>query len=187
MPYKVFTEEELEHLVPYTWRRRGNAVDRTRWNPPRVKGACQQHGIPVKDSEVVSLVFEDATSDWEQLVHLESDVETLVDARPYKRGVLIPYDLRHAKHRVACRTSEGKLWVWNVWQYRGPQGELRLESCENFAGMLVEELPNGYRYRCNEGRDDDDYDDLIFRIERTGVVEPPRRKRGSRRQTPSKR
>lgn len=51
-----------------------------------------------------------------------------------------------------------------------------MEALTNFAGMLVEELLNGYRYRCNEGRDDDDYDDLVFRIERTGIVEPVRRR-----------
>jgi len=37
--------------------------------------------------------------------------------------------------------------------------------------MIGEKLSNGFRYRCNEGRDDDDYDDLIFRIETTGTVE----------------
>jgi hypothetical protein len=32
--------------------------------------------------------------------------------------------------------------------------------------MIVEALPNGRRYRCNDGFADDDFDDLIFRLER---------------------
>jgi len=173
MPYRQYTDEELDYLVPYILRRRGAKADRRLWNPPRSPRARQQHGIPVKDGEVLVLVFEAMNSDWEQLVHLESDVAVLVDGVSYTRGVLVSYDGGQSIHRIICRTKEGTLWVWNAWQYRGAQGELRLESCENFAGMLVEELTNGYRYCCNEGRDDDDYDDLVFRIERTGIVEPP--------------
>jgi len=44
----------------------------------------------------------------------------------------------------------------------------------NYAGMIVEKLPDGFRYLCNEGRDDDDYDDLVFRIETTGTIESPK-------------
>jgi hypothetical protein len=36
--------------------------------------------------------------------------------------------------------------------------------------MIIEQLPNdGRRYHCNDGEPDEDFDDLVFRIER---VEP---------------
>ena len=182
MPYKEFTDKELEYLVPYTLSRRGEKTDRKRWNPPRLPQARQEHGIQARDGEVFLIFFEDANSDWEQFAALASDRTISVDGTVHRRAVMLPFDETHAEHRISCRTNEGFLWVWNAYQYRGPQGQLRLWCCENFAGMLVEQLPNGYRYRCNEGRDDDDYDDLIFRIERTGNVELP--VRGRRRKNP---
>ncbi len=180
VPDKEFTDKELEYLVPYTLSRRGEKTDRVRWNPPRLPEARQQHGIQAKDGEMFLLVFEDVNSDWEQFATLATDWTISVDGSVYKRAVMIPFEETHSEHRIHCRTKEGILWVWNSYQYRGTQGELIRWSCESFAGMLVEELPNGYRYRCNEGEDDDDYDDLIFRIERTGKVELPRRGRRKR-------
>jgi hypothetical protein len=32
--------------------------------------------------------------------------------------------------------------------------------------MIVQEIAEGRRYRCNDGYPDDDFDGLIFRIER---------------------
>jgi hypothetical protein len=32
--------------------------------------------------------------------------------------------------------------------------------------MLLEDLPNGRRYHCNDGKADEDFDDIVFRIER---------------------
>jgi hypothetical protein len=32
--------------------------------------------------------------------------------------------------------------------------------------MIVDELPDGRRYRCNDGFADDDLEDIIFRLER---------------------
>lgn len=180
VPYREFSDRELAYLLPYTLSRRGDKTERKIWNPPRISGVRQEHGINAKDGEIFLIFFEEANSDWEQFAHIESDRTITIDGTTYRRGVLLPYDETRAEHRIHCRTKEGILWVWNSYRYRTVQGSYRLDSCDNFAGMLVEELPNGYRYRCNEGRDDDDYDDLVFRIERTGKVELPRRGRRKR-------
>jgi len=34
--------------------------------------------------------------------------------------------------------------------------------------MIVEEIPSGRRYKCNDGRADDDFDEIVFRIEMSG-------------------
>lgn len=88
--------------------------------------------------------------------------------KDYKKGVIIPFDPSRPQLDFRIYTKEGKLWLWNSWQYRDTSGILHTSSQLNFAGMLVEQLSNGFRYKCNEGRDDDDYNDLIFRIERSG-------------------
>lgn len=54
--------------------------------------------------------------------------------------------------------------VHNVWDC----GNGVVHAWLNGAAMIVEELPNGRRYRCNDGFADDDFDDLVFRLERIG-------------------
>jgi len=177
--YREFTEEQLEHLLPFSHRRSPKRLSRKRWNPPRLPDSRQEHGIPASNGEVFHLTFEDSRSDWKQLAHLETDKEIEVEGVRYKKGAMLPYEPGRSV-RIGCYTMEGMLWVWNAWQYTGAQGESRLESHENFGGMIVEEIANGYRYRCNEGRDDDDYDDLMFRIERTGEIKPLRERSATR-------
>jgi len=52
--------------------------------------------------------------------------------------------------------------VYNLWD--GGNGVV--ESWGNGAAMIVEEFPNGRRYRCNDGEADDDFNDIVFRLER---------------------
>ncbi len=52
--------------------------------------------------------------------------------------------------------------VKNMWDF----GDGVMQSWHNGAAMIVESLPNGRRYRCNDGDPDDDFDDIIFRLER---------------------
>src|SRR6266511_5950764 len=166
--YRELTEERLQHLLPYSYRRLPDKLDRERWNPARPPSARQEHGIPAVNGELFVLTFEDSRSDWKQLVHLETDRRLEVEGVQYRKGVMLSYEPGRSV-KFACYTKEGMLWVWNAWEYQDSQGSLRRLSHEQFSGMLVEEISNGYRYRCNEGRDDDDYDDLTFRIERTPV------------------
>lgn len=136
---------------------------------PRLPGAVLQHGIPARDGEIFNLVFESANSDWEQSVTLVTDKTVVVGNESHKRGVMVHYDPSHVPLTIVVGTREGMLWVWNSWQYHDLSGILHTLSQLNYAGMIVEKLSNGFRYRCNEGRDDDDYDDVVFRIETTGT------------------
>ena len=52
--------------------------------------------------------------------------------------------------------------VNNIWD----TGDGVTESWHNGAAMIVEELPDGRRYRCSDGHPDEDFDDIVFRVER---------------------
>lgn len=52
--------------------------------------------------------------------------------------------------------------IYNLWDC----GNGVVQSLHNGAAMIVEEIPNGRRYRCNDGEADEDFDDIIFRLER---------------------
>jgi len=62
--------------------------------------------------------------------------------------------------------------LFNVWD----TGNGVMDSRHNGAAMIVEELPNGRRYRCNDGYADEDFDDIIFRIEAIPEKSPPKQK-----------
>jgi hypothetical protein len=52
------------------------------------------------------------------------------------------------------------LEVYNLWD----KGDGVTEAWHNGAAMIVEEIPGGRRYRCNDGYPDDDFDDLVFEL-----------------------
>ncbi len=164
-------DDELRRLVPYSSRGDASKLPHTRQRGPRVAGAVLQHGIEARDGEVFKLLFESTNSDWQQSVTLVTDKGIRLGNKNFRRCVTIHYDPSHPESLFEVRTKEGMLWVWNSWHYRDLQGSLHTASQLNYAGMIVEMLSTGFRYRCNEGRDDDDYDDLIFRIERTQMAD----------------
>lgn len=55
-----------------------------------------------------------------------------------------------------------EITVYNVWD----SGNGVIDAWHNGAAMMIEEIPNGRRYRCNDGFADDDFDDIVFRLER---------------------
>jgi hypothetical protein len=65
---------------------------------------------------------------------------------------------------VTCHTRDGHIHIYNVWN----DGNLwhAIHGRRNGAGMTVEEISNGFRYHCNDGYPDEDFDDIVFRVER---------------------
>lgn len=116
--------------------------------------------LRVKDGELLKLSFESVTSPWRQGVWLKTDggltinEENCVSAR-------IWYDSAPHEVLIHCRTEDGMLHIYNIWD-RGKGPESQAWS----SGMVVEEIPNGCRYRCNDIGFDGDFSKLVFRIER---------------------
>ena len=46
----------------------------------------------------------------------------------------------------------------------------RMDKGHNGAAMIVEEIENGRIYHCNDGYPDEDFDDIIFTVQRVGNV-----------------
>ncbi len=65
---------------------------------------------------------------------------------------------------VTCYTKDGHVHVANAWN----MGSIREGIFIGFrgAGMMVEEIEGGFRYRCNDNYPDEDFNDIVFRIER---------------------
>lgn len=65
---------------------------------------------------------------------------------------------------VICHTQDGHIHVWNVWN----NGNIRhgIDGRHNGAGIIIEKIENGFRYYCNDGYPDEDFNDIVFRVER---------------------
>lgn len=117
--------------------------------------------FPVVDGERIRIVFEHVGSRWSQAVRLRSDTSLEIDGDEAKDFALW-FDNAPAEIICTCRSKVGEIRVYNAWD----SGKGSVDAWIGHAAMIVEELPNGRRYRCNDGYPDDDFDDLVFRIER---------------------
>jgi hypothetical protein len=120
--------------------------------------------IPVTGGARFLLVFEEVNSSWREGVMLEVDGAFRVNEHEICKCVVL---WRHtAPREVEFSVGAGaqRLVVRNVWDV----GNGVVESWHNGAAMIVEECEHGRRYRCNDGHPDEDFDDIVFRLERVG-------------------
>ena len=117
--------------------------------------------FPIVDGEKLAVIFESKNSDWSQGVWLMSDQGLKIDGIRNK-SIVLWYEMAPEQIEVICFTKNGLLSVYNVWD----RGEGK-NSQSHSSGMLVEELLNGRRYKCNDIGFDTNFDKLIFRVERT--------------------
>lgn len=118
--------------------------------------------VPIASDQRVRVVFESVQSDWNQGVALDTEGEFQVDDHPpVKKGVALWCKAPPRQFLVHIKSKKRQCLIKNVWDV----GDGVMHSWHNGAAMIVEEIRNGRRYRCNDGRPDDDFDDLVFRIE----------------------
>lgn len=58
-----------------------------------------------------------------------------------------------------------KVAIWNAWEEEYESGRKKVWSALKNAAMKIEIKDNKRIYYCNDGDDDEDFDDLIFEIE----------------------
>ena len=117
--------------------------------------------LPVHDGELLKVVFEEQKSPWRQGVFLKTDTFVVVNKQQCP-SVQVWQDSAPENVLIECHTKDGILHLYNVWD-RGKGRESQLWS----SGMIVEELPDGRRYRCNDIGFNTNFDKLVFRVERT--------------------
>ncbi len=117
--------------------------------------------LTVGNDQVLSMVFESADSVWLQGVRLDTDGSFSLAGRTIAKSVVLWRHSAPAQVILRVQSKAGYCSVRNVWDI----GDGVVHSWHNGAAMIIEALPNGRRYLCNDGEPDDDFDDLVFRIE----------------------
>ena len=118
--------------------------------------------FPVNEGERLCIVFESTDSEWTQGIGLWVEGGAIVVNAQRLEEFNLWEDTAPTEVELTIFSTNRILYVKNVW--KTPRGIVH--SWTNGAAMIVDELPNGRRYRCNDGHPDDDFNDIVFRIER---------------------
>lgn len=117
--------------------------------------------VPIGSSALIRLIFESADADWRQGVSLATDGNFEVNGQKIEKSVVLWQDSAPEEVTLSVASKKGELQVKNVWDV----GDGTMHSWHNGAAMIVEGDELNRRYLCNDGRADDDFNDLVFRLE----------------------
>ena len=122
--------------------------------------------FPVEGEKKLVLVFETCNGEWRQGAALNCEGKFIVNGQRLsgRSGVVFWQDTAPKTVEFEISGKVLTIQVKNVWDV----GDGVTHSWHNGAAMIVEELSNGRRYRCNDGFADEDFDDIVFRLERIG-------------------
>lgn len=132
--------------------------------------------LPVKDGDRFLLRFEKTNSDWRQGIGLaffgDIEIEDLKikakrrtvfweDTAP-KEITITLWPEKIKKYHPKRLPPVGILGIKNIWD----TGDGVIESWHGGAAMIIEKIENGKRYLCNDGHPDENFDDIVFTIQK---------------------
>jgi hypothetical protein len=112
----------------------------------------------------ICLMFQDRTGKWKRGAHEGEDGHIVVGGKTAsgRNGIAFWQSKDWNAVEFGVLGTASIINIYNLWDC----GNGVVHSWLNGAAMIVEEIPNGRRYRCNDAEADDDFDDIIFRLER---------------------
>ena len=149
MKTKTFVVQERIYNEAFKLKGRNNVV---KWDI-----------VKIKNGEKVKVIFESVSSEWRQGVWLKTDKGIVVNGI-HCVSVDLWVDTAPKEVECECFTSDGFLSVYNIWN--SGRGYKR-ESQSFSSGMLIDEFSNSRRYHCNDIGFESNFDNLVFRIEKT--------------------
>ncbi len=150
----------------------------TQERPVKYKDKCLTRidYIPFKDGDQFLVKIEKTNSDWIQgigllvfgFIEIEALGEKVKDrtffmenTAPTEISIKVWQDTTKRKQPKSL-PRKGLLGVKNIWN----AGSGTISSWIGGAAMIVQEIPNGHRYYCNDGHPDENFDDIVFTVQK---------------------
>jgi hypothetical protein len=135
--------------------------------------------IPFDDGDRFLITIQKTNSKWVQgiglllfgFIEIETIKETVSDRTFFMenaalREIVIRLWKDNTKRKQPKSLPQsGFLGIKNVWD----NGSNRIDSWFGGAAMIVEETENGKRYRCNDGHPDENFDDIVFTVQKVNA------------------
>ncbi len=122
--------------------------------------------FPTEGVAHLRLVFEACNGEWRQGVALRFEGKFKVNGQIIRRAIVLWHGTAPPRVELEVIGKPSTIEVKNVWDV----GDGVIHSWHNGAAMIVEPIADGRRYRCNDGFADDDFDDIVFRLERVAAA-----------------
>ena len=135
----------------------------SRGKPVEYEGQIIQlmDSVSLPSHATLRIIREGNKDGWRQGIHLSTDGYFTVNKQVIPKAVVLWADTAPANLGLDIHSENGTCHIKNVWD----TGDGTMHSWHNGAAMIVEKTDNGRRYRCNDGKPNADFDDLIFRLE----------------------
>ena len=124
------------------------------------KTLYRAHQIEIPEKCVVVVRFVSTNSEWRQGIALNVNGHFTFAGNRLGKKLILWEDTATKDTTLDIASKDGVLWAYNTWDY----GDGAIQSWRFGAAMIIEDIPNGKRYYCNDGHPDDDFDDLVFEV-----------------------
>lgn len=118
--------------------------------------------FPLERCKNIRVAFEEKNSEWRQGIAINVEGAFVVNAQKIKKAIVLWQDTAPTTVDIHVLSVDDYVAVYNVWDF----GRGSTEGWHNGAAMIVKEISSGRRYYCNDGHPDDNFTDVVFRIER---------------------
>ena len=138
--------------------------------------------FPVINGDVLLISIEKTNSDYRQGLCVDVTGSCEMDGEVHKIGkgvrMLFWEDTAPKQVELKVITKKEFVRVYNIWEQNNSyltsdssgrpvtMESKTVDSGHNGAAMIVEEIENGRRYRCNDWHPDENFDDIVFTIQK---------------------
>ena len=126
--------------------------------------------FPVKNNEKLRIKIEKTNSEWKQGVSIGIEGKCEINGEVFQKGTLVYIvlweDTVPKQLDLTVLTKKSYIWVKNIWENTDFRGVKFINSGVHGSAMIVEEMPAGRHYYCNDGHPDENFDDIVFTIQK---------------------
>lgn len=109
----------------------------------------------------IKLVFLSTDSQWKQGIVLKTNGKFTVNDEVITNKIVLWEHTAPKEVSIFIKSKDKSLIIYNVWL----SDKDSVEAWHNGSAIYVESLGNTRIYNCNDGYPDDDFNDLIFKVE----------------------
>lgn len=110
---------------------------------------------------VLKLTIMSTDSEWKQGIVLDTKGDFEVNGLKIKNKIVLWEHTAPKQIEILVKSKDKTLFIYNVWD----TGDGTMHYGHNGGALFTEQVNKTTIYHCNDGYADDDFNDLIFKIE----------------------